>query len=57
MTDQDNYLVFSRGYTLHKVPYAQTQDYIGERLLYKPSEWLYFLILTTQLRVKPSCPL
>lgn len=38
MSNRDNYLLFSRGYTIHKVPYIQTEDDTGARVLYKPDQ-------------------
>lgn len=38
ITDTDNYLIFSRGYTVHKIPYVQSENNVGKRLLYKPDQ-------------------
>lgn len=37
--DRDNYLVFSRGYTINKIPYVQSDDNVGERLIYKAGQF------------------
>lgn len=42
MSNRDNYLLFSRGYTIHKVPYIQTEDDTGARVLYKPGNTQFY---------------
>jgi hypothetical protein len=37
--DRDNYLVFSRGYTINKIPYVQSDDNVGEILIYKSGKF------------------
>lgn len=36
--DRENYLVFSRGYSINKIPYVQSDDNIGETLIYKSDQ-------------------
>ena len=37
--DRENYLVFSRGYSINKIPYVQSDDNIGETLIYKSGKF------------------
>ena len=44
--DEMNYLLFTRGYTIHKVPHrANEMDSNGARVLYVPGKCITFIIV------------